>query len=188
MTATPTQEDTPTPSSPPSFGICVLDASTAEFQLSHFTDDACRTELETLIRQLKPKEIIHQKGNLSVSTLRLLRSCVGVDCQWTALKEGKEFLRPEDAKDEVEKLFKEAAGKKGDEEGEMEVDGEEQVVVPENIRLMYEKPVAMSALGGMVWCVSSFPFPLPSSPHRLIRHLGSQVPSPAQPRLGPRHR
>jgi DNA mismatch repair protein MSH6 len=95
--------------------------------------------------------------------LRLLRSCVGVDCQWTALKEGKEFLRSEDAKDEVVKLFKEAAkGKKG--EGEMEVDEEEEVegevAVPENIKAMYDKPVAMSALGGMIWCVSPFsPFP-----------------------------
>ncbi|BGP15722.1 DNA mismatch repair protein msh6 [Rhodosporidiobolus nylandii] len=142
------KEDTPTPSSPPSFGICVLDASTAEFQLSHFTDDACRTELETLIRQLKPKEIIHQKNNLSVATLRLLRSCLGVDCQWTALKEGKEFLRAEDAKDEVEKLFK-AKAQEGAEE--MEVDGEEGSAVPDSIRTMFDKPVAMSALGGMIW-------------------------------------
>ncbi|GAA5901645.1 hypothetical protein JCM6882_006031 [Rhodosporidiobolus microsporus] len=144
------KEDTPTPSSPPSFGVCVLDASTAEFQLSHFTDDACRTELETLIRQLKPKELIHQKGNLSVATLRLLRSCLGLECQWTALKEGKEFLRPQDAKDEVERLFAEVGkGKEGGEE--MEVEGvAEGEVVPESIRQMYDKPVAMSALGGMI--------------------------------------
>ncbi|GAA5849819.1 hypothetical protein JCM8547_000574 [Rhodosporidiobolus lusitaniae] len=145
------KEDTPTPSSPPSFGISVLDASTAEFQLSHFTDDACRTELETLMRQLKPKEVIHQKGNLSVATLRLLRSCLGIECQWTALKEGREFLRPEDAREEVEKLFRESKGGEGE---EMEVDGEAgegAEVVPENIRKMFDKPVAMSALGGMIW-------------------------------------
>ncbi|TKA55262.1 hypothetical protein B0A53_02232 [Rhodotorula sp. CCFEE 5036] len=148
------KEDTPTPTSPPSFGVCVLDASTAEFSLSFFVDDASRTELETLVRQLKPKELIHQKGNLSVSTLRLLRNCVGIDCQWTALKEGKEFLRAEDAKDEVIKLFKE---NKGDgEEEEMAVDREEEEgaedgLLPDNIRLMLDKPVAMSALGGMVW-------------------------------------
>lgn len=94
---------------------------------------------------------------MSVSTLRLLRNCVGIDCQWTALKEGKEFLRAEDAKDEVIKLFKE---NKGDaEEEEMAVEGEEgegaeDGLLPDNIRLMLDKPVAMSALGGMVWCVS----------------------------------
>lgn len=146
------QEDTPSPTSPPSFGVCVLDASTAEFSLSFFVDDASRTELETLVRQLKPKELIHQKGNLSVSTLRLLRNCVGIDCQWTALKEGKEFLRAEDAKDEVIKLFK---GDKGDEDGDAEMaseDADGDSVLPENIRQMLDKPVAMSALGGMVWC------------------------------------
>ncbi|GAA6023217.1 hypothetical protein JCM10207_004484 [Rhodosporidiobolus poonsookiae] len=150
------KEDTPTPTSPPSFGICVLDASTAEFQLSHFVDDACRTQLETLVRQLKPKELIHQKGNLSVATLRLLRSCVGLECQWTALKEGKEFLAPEHAQEEVETLFREQGKKKDGEEVGMEVDGEGAEaeggdVVPENIRKMYDKPVAMSALGGMIW-------------------------------------
>ncbi|GAA5847718.1 hypothetical protein JCM3766R1_000742 [Sporobolomyces carnicolor] len=128
----------------PIFGVCVLDASTAEFSLSHFVDDVSRTQLETLIRQLKPKEIIHQKGNLSVSTLRLLRNCLGIDCQWTALKEGKEFLRSDDAREEVIKLFK--AAKK---DGEEVVD--EDSLVPDDIRKMYDKPVAMSALGGMVW-------------------------------------
>ncbi|GAA5834783.1 hypothetical protein JCM11251_003661 [Rhodosporidiobolus azoricus] len=144
------KEDTPTTTSPPSFGVCVLDASTAEFQLSFFTDDTCRTELETLIRQLKPKEVIHQKGNLSVATLRLLRSCLGIECQWTALKEGKEFLAPEHAKEEVEKLFA-GTGKGNEGEEGMEVDGDDVAgVVPESIRQMYDKPVAMSALGGMI--------------------------------------
>ncbi|GAA5837892.1 hypothetical protein JCM9279_004059 [Rhodotorula babjevae] len=143
------KEDTPSPTSPPSFGICVLDASTAEFSLSSFTDDACRTQLETLIRQLKPKELIHQKGNLSVSTIRLLRNCLGLECQWTALKEGKEFLAADVARDELVKLFKE--GLRGGEKVMDVDDPDEDAVVPKNVRAMYDKPVAMSALGGMVW-------------------------------------
>ncbi|GAA5881916.1 hypothetical protein JCM16303_003463 [Sporobolomyces ruberrimus] len=133
----------------PTFGVCVLDASTAGFSLSHFHDDVSRTQLETLIRQLKPKEIIHQKGNLSVSTLRLLRNCLGIDTQWTALKEGKEFLRADDAREEVIKLFKAAAKGKEASEDHDEVDDDS--LVPADIRKMYDKPVAMSALGGMVW-------------------------------------
>lgn len=43
------------------FGICVLDSSTSEFNLSAFEDDVCRTRLETLMRQLRPKEIIFTK-------------------------------------------------------------------------------------------------------------------------------
>lgn len=84
----------------------------------------------------------------------MLRNCLGLECQWTALKEGKEFLRAEHAKEEVVKLFKEAkkdAGQADDEE--MEVDGDDdESIVPESIRKMYDKPVAMSALGGMIWC------------------------------------
>ena len=45
-----------------SFGICVLDSATSEFNLSAFEDDVCRTKLETLIRQLRPKEIVFTKA------------------------------------------------------------------------------------------------------------------------------
>ena len=48
------------------FGICVLDSSTSEFNLSAFTDDVCRTKLETMLRQLRPKEILFTKVNLSL--------------------------------------------------------------------------------------------------------------------------
>ncbi|GAA5943171.1 uncharacterized protein JCM15063_005224 [Sporobolomyces koalae] len=133
----------------PSFGICVLDASTAEFSLSYFDDDISRTQLETLVRQLKPKELIHQKGNLSVPSLRLLRNCLGIDCQWTALKEGKEYLRDADGKAEVINLFRSAKEGASDSSGPESLS--EDQLVPESIRKMYDKPLAMSALGGMIW-------------------------------------
>ena len=44
-----------------SFGICVLDCSTSQFNLSAFEDDVCRTKLETLMRQLRPKELLFTK-------------------------------------------------------------------------------------------------------------------------------
>lgn len=43
------------------FGICVLDCSTSQFDLSAFEDDICRTKLETMMRQLRPKEIVYRK-------------------------------------------------------------------------------------------------------------------------------
>lgn len=43
------------------FGICALDSSTSEFSLSAFKDDVCRTKLETMMRQLRPKEVIFMK-------------------------------------------------------------------------------------------------------------------------------
>lgn len=130
----------------------MLDASTAEFSLSAFEDDASRTQIETLIRQLKPEEIIHEKANLSVSTLRMLRSSLSVDCQWTALKAGTEFLRPEDTKDELRKLFAPKPTGDDDEMAVEEDDAGEDARIPPNIVEMYDKPIAMSALGGMIWC------------------------------------
>lgn len=49
-----------------SFGICVLDSSTSEFSLSAFEDDICRTKLETMLRQLRPKEIVFTKVSLGL--------------------------------------------------------------------------------------------------------------------------
>jgi DNA mismatch repair protein MSH6 len=40
------------------FGICVLDCATSQFNSSAFEDDVCRTRLETLMRQIHPKEVL----------------------------------------------------------------------------------------------------------------------------------
>ena len=48
------------------FGICVLDCSTSQFSLSAFEDDICRTKLETLMRQLRPKEVVFTKVTYSL--------------------------------------------------------------------------------------------------------------------------
>lgn len=47
------------------FGVCILDSSTSEFNLCAFQDDACRTQLETLFRQIRPKELLHAKASVS---------------------------------------------------------------------------------------------------------------------------
>jgi DNA mismatch repair protein MSH6 len=53
------------------YGICVLDSSTSQFDLSAFVDDVCRTKLETIMRQLRPKEILFTKvcNRLEFNTL-----------------------------------------------------------------------------------------------------------------------
>ena len=43
------------------FGLAILDSSTSEFNLSAFIDDVCRTKLETILRQLRPKELVYSK-------------------------------------------------------------------------------------------------------------------------------
>lgn len=49
------------------FGVCVLDSSTSQFNLSMFEDDICRTKLETLMRQARPKELLFSKVCLHFS-------------------------------------------------------------------------------------------------------------------------
>ena len=61
ITESAIEDDSPMPDSERKFGICILDCSTSEFNLSFFEDDICRTKLETLMRQICPKEIICKK-------------------------------------------------------------------------------------------------------------------------------
>jgi len=57
------------------FGICVLDSSTSQFNLSAFEDDICRTKLETLMRQIRPKELLFTKVCFASHLSSLLFSC-----------------------------------------------------------------------------------------------------------------
>lgn len=59
-----------------SFGVCVLDSSTSEFSLSAFEDDVCRTKLETMMRQLRPKEIVFTKVSLGCPSKLILTNTV----------------------------------------------------------------------------------------------------------------
>jgi DNA mismatch repair protein MSH6 len=123
----------------PTFGVCILDAATAEFRLTHFDDDASRTRLETLLRSLRIKELMHEKAGLSQRTMRVLRNTVPLSCQTTMLKAGSEFLDLHGARRKLDALF--APGEETTEAS----------VFPAAIQKMLDKPAAMSALGGMLW-------------------------------------
>ncbi|KAJ8481880.1 hypothetical protein ONZ51_g5715 [Trametes cubensis] len=129
------------------FGICVLDSATSEFNLSAFEDDICRTKLETMMRQLRPKEIIFTKGNLSVSTTRLLKAVLPGNCLWTTLRDCEGFKYNDTIK-ELKKLYP----KDEDDEDEM-VDNPHGLTksVPDPIRRMLPHLGAIEALGAMIW-------------------------------------
>ena len=55
------------------FGICFCDVGTAEVNVSSFQDDDALTQLETILIQIKPKELVIEKGGLEPATLRLLK-------------------------------------------------------------------------------------------------------------------
>lgn len=76
------------------------------------------------------------QGNLSVPTTRLLRTILPSSTLWQSFKPEKEFLSVEDTIRSLEEIFGE--------------DG-----LPEAITSMLDKPLAMEALGGMVFYLRS---------------------------------
>ncbi|KIO19597.1 hypothetical protein M407DRAFT_30749 [Tulasnella calospora MUT 4182] len=126
------------------FGLCVLDAATGEFNLCSFVDDVCRTKLETMMRQLRPKELVHTKGNLSVATIRLLKNILPASCLWTVLRE-TEGYDYDGTLQALEEMF--PAG----DENAMEEDDVLSPSIPEGIRQMMGSRVAMEAIGAMIW-------------------------------------
>ncbi|KAF8137603.1 muts domain V-domain-containing protein [Boletus edulis] len=126
------------------FGICVLDSATSQFNLSSFDDDVCFTKLETMIRQLRPKEVIFTKGNLSVATVRLLKAILPSSCLWTSLRDVEGFAY-EQTFVELNTMFS------GNEDAPMEEDGFLHEAVPASIRDMTGCRPAIEALGAMVW-------------------------------------
>nr|DBA11343.1 TPA_inf: MSH6 [Sporisorium graminicola] len=131
----------------PIFGVCTLDAATAEFNLTEFEDDESRTRLETLLRSLRLKEVLHEKGGLSAPTLRVLRSTVPSTAQTTMLKPGVEFLEPESTLRKLNALFNPNV----DAEACLDsLDPVDPALLPEGITSMVDRACAMSALGGML--------------------------------------
>ncbi|KAL4079502.1 muts domain V-domain-containing protein [Scleroderma citrinum] len=128
-----------------SFGICVLDSATSQFNMSAFDDDVCLTKLETLFRQLRPKEVIFTKGNLSVSTTRLLKATLPSACLWTSLREVEGYTFEQTIK-ELNNMFT-----AGMEDEAMCEDGELSSAVPQSIRDMAGYRTAIEALGIMAW-------------------------------------
>jgi len=48
----------------PRFAACFVDAAIGEFSFVNFQDDANRTGLETLVLQLRPREVVFEKVSL----------------------------------------------------------------------------------------------------------------------------
>ncbi|KAF9010212.1 muts domain V-domain-containing protein [Cyathus striatus] len=130
------------------FGICVLDCSTSQFNLSAFRDDVCRTQLETLMRQVRAKELVFKKGNLSVSTTRLLKSVLPATCLWTGLRDVEGFTY-ENTLNELKTLYP-ADGNETDMEEEGQ-HGQLPSSVPDSIREIGSSKEAIQALGSMIW-------------------------------------
>ncbi|KAF8966381.1 DNA mismatch repair protein msh6 [Entomortierella lignicola] len=131
---------------PTRFGIAFVDTSTAEFNLATFYDDMDRTKFETLITQIKPKEIVVEKGGLSVRSTRILKNSLGVNTIWNYLQPESQFWNALDAADELR--IREYFGP--DVPGSVATES-----WPPALQSMIGNPAVMSALGGLVWYLRS---------------------------------
>lgn len=86
----------------PAFGIAFVDTATAQFQLCEFTDDIDMTRFETLIAQMRPKEILLEKSCISAKALSILKNNTSPATLWSHLKPGKEFWTADDTIREIE--------------------------------------------------------------------------------------
>lgn len=128
---------------PPTFGISFVDTATAEFNLVHFEDDVHRTKFETLIMQIKPRELVTEKGRLSKTTTRLLKSILDAPL-WNMLIPEIEFWDKRVTEDELECN---EYWTKDDEKSR------------ENLRKAMEAArsdsLLMSSFGGLIWYLRS---------------------------------
>ncbi|KAJ3088395.1 DNA mismatch repair protein msh6, partial [Physocladia obscura] len=130
------------PSQPqqPKFGISFVDTATAEFNISWFTDDEARTHLETLLMQLKPKELVMEKGLLSANTLKLIKNCLN-EPQCNYLVPGTEYW---DAETTVDELRRTCYFGTVDEFADISVE------YPPAVAAAVNEPLAVASLGGLI--------------------------------------
>ncbi|KAI7879177.1 hypothetical protein K492DRAFT_217243 [Lichtheimia hyalospora FSU 10163] len=113
------------------FGVCFLDAATSEFNICQISDDKSRSKLATLLHQIKPRELITEKGHLSAETTRLIKNTL-TNLLWNQFKPGREFWDAITTEDEIRlgDYFK-----------------DEQ---PSTFTELRDKPLAISAFGAMM--------------------------------------
>lgn len=75
----------------PAFGIAFVDTATGQFYIGQFVDDPDLTKFETFVAQMRPQELLLEKGGLSTKALRILKNNTGPTTIWNHLKSGKEF-------------------------------------------------------------------------------------------------
>ncbi|KAG0289330.1 DNA mismatch repair protein msh6 [Linnemannia gamsii] len=127
---------------PTQFGIAFVDTSTAEFNLATFYDDMDRTKFETLITQIKPKEVVVEKGGLSVRSTRILKNSLGPNTIWNYLQPEAQFWNALDTVDELRIKGYFGANEAGSLASEC---------WPTALQTVKDNMAVMSALGGLVW-------------------------------------
>ena len=124
----------------PSFGIAFVDTATGSFSLSEFVDDVDLTKFETFVAQIRPKELILEKGAISKRAIRILKNNTAPTTIWNKLKPEKEFW---DASTTVRELN--SRGYFGEDE-----DG-----WPDALHNVQSQQLVMSAMGALLYYLQS---------------------------------
>ncbi|PPJ52403.1 hypothetical protein CBER1_10422 [Cercospora berteroae] len=128
----------------PSFGIAFVDTATAQFQLAEWVDDLDMTKFETFVAQIRPGELLLEKGCISAKALRILKNNTSPTTIWNYLKPDKEFLTADKTRMKIngEAYFE----KPDDEEGAHDW--------PKVLTEAKDKDLVFSALGALTWYLS----------------------------------
>ncbi|KAK9234381.1 muts domain V-domain-containing protein [Lipomyces kononenkoae] len=124
----------------PTFGICFVDTATGAFSMTEIEDDADYNLFQTVIAQLRPKELILEKGCISPLVVRIIKNNTSPGTLWNYLKPRAEFWDEDIAFEELSRgAYFPAA------------DLDDHTNWPETLKTLTEKPLALSALGGLLW-------------------------------------
>lgn len=75
------------------FGVCFVDTATSEMNFIELVDDDECTKLDTLITQIKPKEVLCEKNNLCSPAVKIIKFSAHNNHQiWNHLNPYSEFL------------------------------------------------------------------------------------------------
>lgn len=126
------------------FAIVFVDTATAEFLVSEFTDDSEYSQLETLIAQVRPRELILEKGAIDQMAVRVLKNNTSVETMWNYLKPESEYPDSDRAhEDLVKSKYFEAENL------------DDLTNYPKVLQEIIQRPLAMSAYGALIWYFKS---------------------------------
>ncbi|KAF2765679.1 DNA mismatch repair protein Msh6 [Teratosphaeria nubilosa] len=128
----------------PAFGVAFVDTATAQFHLAEWVDDADMTRFETFVAQTRPGELLLEKSCISAKALRILKTNTAPTTIWNYLKPDKEFLTADKTRMKI------------DGEGYFDKSAEDSIDSwPTALREAKEKELVFSALGALVWYLST---------------------------------
>ncbi len=128
----------------PIIAACFVDTATGAFSISEFEDNPEYTYFETLIAQLRPREVLLEKNEISSRAVKIIKNNTSVMTLWNYLKPGTEFWDHEVAFEQLvrSKYFPAA-------------DLDDLSQWPAVLKEITTKPLAMSAFGGLLWYLKS---------------------------------